>query len=72
MCWGVVNIHSFVLHLYRLHGLVPGVWVIIGSSLDQRSISQIFVSRLYAISGGWLNILVTSVRACGRLVLFSE
>ena len=34
----------------------PGVWVIVGCSLDCMSMSQIFVSHVYAISGGWLKM----------------
>ena len=36
-------------------------------SFDRTNMSRILVSRLYAISGGWLKILATSVRACKRL-----
>ena len=41
-----------VLHLSCLLGVVPGAWVDVGSSM-----SQMFVSPLYAISCGWLKIL---------------
>ena len=41
-----------------------------GCSLDRTRMSRIFVSRLYAISGGWLKILATSVCACRRLQFF--
>ena len=34
--------------------MVPGVWVSVGRSLDRTFVSRMFVSRLYAISGGWL------------------
>ena len=50
-----------------LHGVGPGEWVAVGQSLDRTSVSWMFVSRLYAISAGWINILATSVRACRSL-----
>ena len=47
--------------------MVPGVLVAGCRSFDRTNMSRILVSRLYAISGGRLKILATSVRACRTL-----
>ena len=65
-----VHTKGHVLHLSWLHRVVPSVWVIVCCSLDWTSMSQTFVSRLYATSGGWLMILSTAVCACRRLKFF--
>ena len=62
-------------HFYTFAGcnewfLVCGYFV--GLKLDRTSMSQMFVSCLYAIGGGWLKILATSVHACRRLDSFSK
>ena len=49
-----VEMKGHVSHLSWLHGVVPGVWVVVGRSLDCPSVSQMFVSHLYVFSGGWL------------------
>ena len=59
-----VQMKKYVIHLSWLHGVVHGLWVVVGRSLDRTIMSQMFLSRLYAISGGWLKILATSVHAC--------
>ena len=62
-----VQMKGHVLHFSRLQGVVPGVPVAGCRSFDRTNMSRILVSRLYAISGGRLEILATSVRACRRL-----
>ena len=52
-----VEMKGHILHLSWLHGVVSSVLLIVGRSLDRKSMSRIFVPRLYAISGGWLKIL---------------
>ena len=47
-----VQVKGHILHLSLLHGVVPGVWVIVGQSFDCMSMSRTFVSHLYAINGG--------------------
>ena len=61
---------GYVLHLSWLHGVVPGIWVVVSHRLDHTSMSQMFVLHFYVISGGWLKILATSVCACKRLQFF--
>ena len=56
-----------VLHFSWLQGVIPGVLVAGCRSFDRTNMSRILASRLYAISGGRLKILATSVRACRRL-----
>ena len=60
-------VQTNVLHFSRLQGVVPGVLVGGCRSFDRTNMSRMLVSRLYAISGGRLKILATSVRACRRL-----
>ena len=59
--------NGHVLHLSWLHRVLPGAWVDVGRSLYRTTMSRMLVSPLYAIRGGWLNILATSVRAHRRL-----
>ena len=49
-----VEMKGYVSHLSWLHEVVPGVWVLVGRSLECTSVSQMFVSHLYVFSGGWL------------------
>ena len=63
----LVQMKGHVLHFSWLQGVVPGVLVAGCRSFDGTNMSWILVSRLYAISGGWLKILATSVHACRRL-----
>jgi len=46
--------------LLDCNGVVPGVLVAGWCSLDRTSMSRLLVSRLYAISVGWLEIIATS------------
>ena len=62
-----VQMKGHVLHFSWLQGVVPGVPVAGCRSFHRTNMSRILVSRLYAISGGRLKILATSVRACRRL-----
>ena len=63
----LVQMKGHVLHFSWLQGVVPGVPVAGCRSFDRTSMPRMLVSRLYAISGGRLKILATSVRACRRL-----
>ena len=63
----VVQTKGHVLHYFWLQEVVPGVLVAGCRGFDRTSMSRMLVSRLYAISGGRLKILATSVRACRRL-----
>ena len=60
----LVQMKGHVLHFFWLQGMVPGVLVAGCRSFDRTNMPRILVSRLYAISGGRLKILATSVRAC--------
>ena len=62
-----VQMKWHILHFSWLQGVVPGVLVAGCCSFDHTYMSWILVSCLYAISGGQLKILATSVRACRRL-----
>ena len=63
----LVQMKAHVPHFAWLHGVVPGVLVAGWRSLDRTSMSRMLVSRLSAISGGWLKIAANSVRDCKRL-----
>ena len=51
-----------VPHVVWLHWVVCGILVAGWRSLERTSMSRMLVSRLYAISGGWLKISATSER----------
>ena len=53
------QVKGHVLHFPWLHRVVPGVLVAGCHSLDCTSMSQMFMSSLYVISGSWLKILAT-------------
>ena len=63
----LVQMNGHILHFSWLQGVVPGVPVADCRSFDRTNMSRMLVSRLFAISGGRLKILATSVRALGRL-----
>ena len=63
----LVQMKAHVPHFAWLPGVVPGVLVAGWRSLDRTSMSRMLVSRLYAISGGWLKINADSARDCKRL-----
>ena len=54
----LVQMKGHVLHFSWLQGVVPGVLVAGCRSFDRTNMSRILVSRLYAISGGRLEITV--------------
>ena len=58
----LVQMKGHVPYFGWLHGVVPGVLVAGWRSLDRISMSRMLVSRLYAISGGWLKIAANSAR----------
>ena len=51
-----------VPHFVWLHWVACGILVAGWRSLERTSMSRMLVSRLYAISGGWLKISATSER----------
>ena len=59
-----------VQQLSWLHGVVPGVMVVVGSSSMIVLACLECLSFLYAISGGWLKISATSVGAFRKLQFF--
>ena len=65
-----VQIKGHVLHLSWLHGVVPGVWAVVGCSLGHTSMSRKFVTCSYAIGGGWLKSVATSIHVCRRIQFF--
>ena len=62
-----VQMKGHVLHFSWLQGVLPDVLVAGCRSFDRTNMSRKLVSRLYAISGGRLKILATSIRTCRRL-----
>ena len=65
----LVQIRGHILHFSWLQGAVP-VLLAGCCSFDCSRMSRILVSCLYAISGGRLKILATSVHACRRLQFY--
>ena len=59
-----VQMKRNILHPSWLHGVIPGVSVVVGKSLDRTSRYRMFVSRLYAINGGCLKGLAPPYMQC--------